>query len=60
MTRKDYVKIAAILMKLREPFNTTEDDLLDKVAFELAYIFLEDNPRFDEERFYEAAGVTRR
>lgn len=60
MTRKDYIKIAAILVKHRAPFNTTEDDLLDAVAFDLAYMFQEDNPRFDEERFYEAAGVTRR
>jgi len=61
MTRKDYIKIAAILKRHRDSIlELTEDDILDAIAFDLAYLFQEDNPRFDEERFYEAAGVIRR
>lgn len=57
MTKKDYIKIAAIIASMRD---WPKDDLLDQLAFDLAYVFSEDNPRFDEERFYEAAGVIRR
>ena len=60
MTKKDYIKIAAIIKDLREPFDTDEDEVLDKLAFKLTLMFMDDNPRFDEERFYEAAGVIRR
>jgi hypothetical protein len=57
MTRKHYVKIAAIINNLRTVEN---DELLDQLSFDLAHMFLEDNPRFDEERFYEAAGTIKR
>jgi len=60
MTKKDYIKIAAILKRQREPILFSKEDILDSIAFDLAYMFQEDNHRFDEERFYEAAGVIRR
>lgn len=61
MTKKDYIKIAALLKRHRDSIlELSEDDILDSIAFDLAYVFSEDNPRFDEERFYEAAGVIHR
>ena len=60
MTKKDYIKIAAIIKRQREPIFSSKEDILDAISFDLAYIFQEDNPRFDEEKFYEAAGVIRR
>jgi len=58
MTKKDYIKIAAILVKIRAQF--LDSKVIDEIAFDLAYMFAEDNPLFDEERFYEAAGVIKR
>ena len=61
MTKKDYIKIAALLKRQRDStLELTKDDILDSIGFDLAFIFSEDNPRFDEERFYEAAGVIHR
>lgn len=47
MTRKDYVKIAAIL-KANDASSQMADDFADMLAA--------DNPNFDRERFYAAAG----
>ena len=48
MTRKHYEKVAEIVKEA-----TTRA----KFAKELAEMFAEDNPRFDEARFYIACGV---
>ena len=64
MTRKDYVKIAAVLARrhrlAEEEFavSSTERwairETLDMMATDMAIMFTEDNPRFDRARF-EAA-----
>ena len=61
MTKKDYIKIAALLKRHRDSIlELSEDDILDSIAFDLAFVMKEDNSNFDEERFYEAAGVIHR
>ena len=57
MTKKDYIKIAELLNNLRQPFGTTEDELLDTAAYNFADMLADDNPRFDRARFLAAAGV---
>ena len=52
MTRKDYIKIAKIL-KTTE----LEDRRRNSVAASFASMCMEDNPRFDIERFLKACGV---
>ena len=64
MTRKDYVKIAAILARrhrlaaLDFAASSIEgwaiSETLDLVATDVADVFAEDNPRFDRARFEEA------
>ena len=57
MTRKDYIKFAAMLKELRSsmPVMRQPDEIVDYLADEIAYIFAEDNPHFDRQRFLEAA-----
>ena len=51
MTRKDYVETAKILSKFKDEMDSvTFNDLV----FEFSEWFLEDNPRFIQEKFEEA------
>jgi hypothetical protein len=60
MTRKDYEKFAAMLKDVRSMYtykpNDTFNPTLEVICEQTANIFAEDNPRFDRERFLEAAG----
>jgi hypothetical protein len=60
MTKKDYIKIAAILKskRMRRTLSSDERQLLDLLIRDFADMLSEDNPRFDRERFLEAAGYT--
>ena len=65
MTRKDYVKFAAMLKDERavfakqdnESFQRDRHDLLDILAFRMTTIFAADNPDFDRAWFLDACGV---
>lgn len=60
MTRKDYVKIAAILKFHREnaPAKANTSALLNRIASDFADVLATDNPRFDYARFLSAAGYS--
>lgn len=63
MTRKDYVSAAAAIQSTREAPRFSGAGVAeygaacDDIARSLADVFAADNPRFDRERFYSAAGV---
>lgn len=60
MTRKDYVRVAAAIRKVREagPFRPRRDaETIDAIVLNLAEVFSEDNPRFDFDRFVGATEV---
>jgi hypothetical protein len=57
LTRKDYVRIAEAIRKVRAsgPFTPRRDrETIDAVVLNLAEAFSEDNPRFDFARFVDA------
>lgn len=60
MSRKHYIKIADILAAERalaiEPESLVR---IDNITYSLADVFKQDNPLFDRERFYAAAGLER-
>jgi hypothetical protein len=51
MTRKDYVEVARILGKYKT--SITEKDFID-LSDDFCYMFEQDNPRFNSEKFLEA------
>ena len=59
MSKKLYERTAAVL--LAETAVTTRDlaarRTVENITYSLADIFAQDNPRFDREKFYEAAGM---
>jgi hypothetical protein len=57
MTRKDYILIAAALKKASERDASEGIPVTYQAAYELATALGRDNPRFDRERFLQAAGV---
>jgi hypothetical protein len=64
MTRKDYILIAAALKEARAQTPVTDNinhtfELLGNstAARVIAHALAKDNPRFDRERFLEAAGT---
>lgn len=63
MSTKDYVAVAAVLADLKgfaapNHSNPSYDSLtLYRVTQRMADLFADDNPRFNRERFYAAAGV---
>lgn len=59
MTRRDYIAIARAIMVARAEgeFDVTFQAALDEVTRTLALELAADNPRFDRERFYGAAGA---
>ena len=56
MTRKDYVKFAAML-KQQRIIRGADKLQLSRVIHATAYIFADDNPNFDRARFLTACGV---
>jgi hypothetical protein len=54
--RKEYIQISKIIKKLKEK---TEKESYDKFVIEIARIFSRDNPRFDENRFFNNTGCTK-
>jgi len=58
MTRKDYVKLAN-LFKTNKPENPTNSELKlwGSMLYDLVDILGDDNPRFDEDKFFHAAGL---
>lgn len=58
MTRKDYTAIAAHLAETWEYCNTpstTKQQVLEECIRRIADVLEDDNPRFDRQRFYQAA-----
>jgi carbamoylphosphate synthase large subunit len=58
MTRKDYVAIAEAIASVRE-YSYLKGDLnfqagIDQVTGAISQVLIEDNPRFDRERFIAA------
>lgn len=58
MTRKDYVAIANAISAVRE-YSYLKGDLnfqagIDQVTGAISQVLMEDNPRFDRERFIKA------
>jgi len=51
MTRKDYVETANILNKFAE---TIDSHTFQDLIFEFSEWFASDNPRFDENKFWDA------
>ena len=51
MSRKDYVRAARIILMVADV------EIREYLAQEFASLFHADNPRFDRERFYAAAGA---
>ena len=58
MTRKDYERIAAAVREARECSrgNFEQEIGVSRVAHRLAYALLNDNERFDTDRFLAACG----
>jgi hypothetical protein len=59
MTRKDYIKFAEVIKTAKAHIkahecNIPSDEIVEKVAVDLAYVFKQDNPKFDMERFFKA------
>jgi hypothetical protein len=58
MSRKDYIKMAALLKAQREGIQNLESlKIVDSVIKATADMFAEDNPRFDRDRYLKACGV---
>jgi len=51
MTRKDYVETAKILQKFS---HTIDSGDFQDLIFEFSEWFASDNPRFDEQKFFDA------
>jgi hypothetical protein len=55
MTRKDYVETAKILNNFVDVIDKND---FDDLIFQFSDWFTSDNPRFDEQKFYDACVVT--
>lgn len=55
-SRKDYVAIAAILLKARTPDDDISLQLTYDIAIQIADYFRKQNGAFDEDRFLKACG----
>lgn len=51
MTRKDYIETAKILNKFSDSIDSHD---FENLVFEFSEWFLSDNPRFDEQKFFDA------
>jgi hypothetical protein len=58
VTRRHYIKVAALLAAKRSlaRHHLAELRFVDNLTRSLADLFAQDNPRFDRQRFYVAAG----
>jgi len=55
MTRKDYVAIASAISAVREYSSASEfQSAVDMVTGAISQVLIEDNPRFDRQRFIAA------
>jgi hypothetical protein len=54
MTRKDYIRFAAMLKHIRPHWK--DNECLDDVANRMCAIFKADNARFDRAKFLKACG----
>lgn len=58
MTKKDYIKVAAILKsRLQRTTDVMSSVVIRAIAADLADMFLADNDRFDRQRFLTACGL---
>ena len=57
MTRKDYVRFAAMLKVMRAMNRKHSTVTPTTMCYPIADIFAADNPRFDRVRFLKACGV---
>ena len=57
MSRKDYVKVASIIHTAIQESGFDGWTSVYEVGRLLADMFADDNPRFDRDRFYDAAGL---
>ena len=57
MTRKDYVRFAAMLRASTRPASNETVDSIREIALRMCNIFEIDNPLFDRSRFLKACGV---
>ena len=59
MSKKDYVKVASIIHTALQESDPSYDAWASvaEVGQRLADMFAADNPRFDRDRFYKAAGL---
>jgi hypothetical protein len=55
MTRKDYVETAKILNQFSD---TIDSHVFQDLVFEFSEWFSADNPRFDEDKFWDACTKT--
>ena len=57
MTKKDYILLARVLKQARQALEgrLMADETIAVIAYDLCYALKQDNPRFDKERFLEAA-----
>lgn len=53
MSKKDYIKIAAVLSRWRATESSAS--VTAAITLELAEVFAADNPHFDKSRFFQAA-----
>ena len=56
MTRKDYQKVAAVLAKYRDGHMRLTDNVISDIAIDLAAMFTEDNPNFQQSLFFISLG----
>jgi hypothetical protein len=57
MSKKDYVKVANIIHTAIQESDPSYDAWVE-IGMRLADMFAADNPRFDRDRFYEAADLS--
>ena len=57
MTRKDYQEIAAVLAKHRGGHIRLTDNVISDIAIELAAMFTEGNPNFQQSLFFKTVLV---
>lgn len=58
MTRRDYISTAIILHEFGpEGSDSIDRRVLTNLVEQFATMFIDDNPRFDVNKFYEACGL---
>lgn len=51
MTRKDYIKTAEIINMFKDEMNK---ETFESLVYEFSVFFSDDNPRFDDAKFWDA------